>query len=601
MGHSERGETQVDRHGLRYSPDLYNEDLAPTDAAHRTWGIYHIASLWVGMAVCIPSYMLAAQMISNGMTWVEAMVLVALGNAIVLVPMILNAHAGTQYGIPFPVLARAAFGIRGAHIPSIIRAIVACGWFGIQCWIGGAALDTLLGVLVPAWHGSTLSSLLPILGISIHAFVAWIAFWLMNMYFVWKGTESIKMLEAYAAPVLILIGLALLGWGTTNGGGLANVLAKSHELGKKTVKVFAVTEKGFELGFDVLKGRDGQPKARWIQIGDVLDDAGLEIQIKGEGIAPWIAYAASVPLEPKLSSSGMVYVRFDDDQEDAKGRMSSILTVPLVPTQSAGEEPSRILKYLLFLTAMAGFWATLALNIPDITRYAKGQREQMIGQAIGLPGTMVLYAFIGVAVTCSTVIIFDDIVIPEDALWDPVALLARFDSPALVLLSMFALSIATLTTNLAANIVSPANSFSNAFPRQISFMTGGLIAGLLGLFMMPWKLLGEYISWLVTYSAFLGPVLGVLLADYYMVRKGKIDVEHLYQWDGPYKYKGGFNPAAMAAMAAGIAVVGVGKLVPALGFLYDGAWFTGLGVAMVVYTLSMKFIPASNLGTKPLD
>jgi NCS1 family nucleobase:cation symporter-1 len=440
----------------------YNEDLAPVPQTRRTWGTYEIAALWIGMAVCIPTYMLAAGLVAGGMSWWQAVGTIALGNAIVLVPMMLTGHAGTRYGIPFPVLARASFGLAGSHVPALLRAGVACGWFGIQTWIGGAALDTLLGIALPAWTS-----------LPAHGWISFALFWAMNIYFIVKGTESIRFFEAWAAPVLLLMGAALLVWAVVQVGGLGPIFS-----------------------------------------------------------------------QPSKFQSGAEFFRF------------------FVPS----------------LTGMVGFWATLSISIPDFTRYATSQRAQLVGQAIGLPPTMALFSFIGVAVASATLLIFGE------AIWDPVALSARFDNRFVVLLSMFALAVATLTTNIAANVVPPANAFANLAPRRISFVTGGLITGVIGILMMPWKLLSDFqayiFGWLVGYSGLLGPVAGILIVDYWIVRKQQLTVRDLYVEGGEYPL---VNGSAMIALAAGIAVALVGLIVPALRPLYDYAWFVGFGTSALVH------------------
>ncbi len=460
---------EVDLSSVNHSP-LINPDIAPTKIAQRTWGTYHIAALWIGMSVCIPTYMLASGLIAGGMNWWQALLTITLGNIIVLIPMVLNAHAGTKYGIPFPVLARASFGTLGSNVPALLRAVVACGWFGIQTWIGGQAFNSLIVLLLPQW---AIFEWGPAIGFLI--------FWGMNVYFIIKGTESIKWLEALAAPFLIVVGLALLAWAYTRIGSFGPMFA--------------------------------QPS--------------------------------------KFQTAGEFWAFF---------------------------MPS--------LTGMVGFWATLSLNIPDFTRYARSQRAQIIGQAIGLPPTMALYSFIGVAVTSATVVLFGE------AIWDPVVLLSKFESPIVILLSLIALVVATLTTNIAANVVSPANDFANLLPRKISFKTGGLITAVLGIVMMPWKLLSDYgtyiFGWLVGYSSFLGPIAGVLIADYYLVRKRTLSVRDLYLRGGEYEFAGGFNLRALLALGAGVVVALIGLLVEPLRFLYDYAWFVGFAVAFAVYAAMMR-------------
>ena len=452
------------------SSPRYNEDLAPVPPAARTWGSYEIAALWIGMAVCIPTYMLAAGLVAGGMSWWQAVGTITLGNLIVLVPMLLTGHAGTKYGIPFPVLARSAFGLAGSHVAALLRAGVACGWFGIQTWIGGAGLDTLLGIALPFWAS-----------IPAHIWISFALFWALNLYFIVRGTESIRFFETWAAPVLIALGLALLVWAVGRTGGFGPIFS-----------------------------------------------------------------------QPSKFTSGAEFFRF------------------FVPS----------------LTAMVGFWATLSISIPDFTRYAKSQRAQVLGQALGLPPTMALFSFIGVAVASATMLIFGE------AIWDPVALCSRFNNPAIVLLAVFALSIATLTTNIAAKVVPPANAFANLWPRQISFVRGGLITGIIGIVMMPWKLLSDFeayiFGWLVGYSGLLGPVAGILIVDYWIVRKQRLNVRDLYVDGGEYPL---VNIPAIVALIVGIAIALVGLVITPLRPLYDYAWFVGFGTSGLLHLVLHRVAP----------
>jgi NCS1 family nucleobase:cation symporter-1 len=465
---------------------LLNEDLAPIPAGERSWKLWHFVSLWVGMSVCIPTYMLAAVMIESGMTWRQSLLVIFLGNAIVLFPLVINGFAGTRYGIPFPVFARASYGLTGAHIPSLLRSVVACGWFGIQAWIGGLAISALFGILWPGWLG--LGGDWMFMGHGAPLYLGFIVFWLINVYFVWAGTESIKWLETLAAPFLIAMGLALLFWATGAAGGIGAILSESEKLAT---------------------ARQDMSTAAFI----------LTLFI------PW-------------------------------------------------------------LTAMVGFWATLSLNIPDFTRYAGSQRDQMAGQAVGLLVTMPLFSFIGVAVTSATVVLFGE------AIWNPVELVSRLAAEGgsvwLGVLAMLAIVIATLSTNIAANVVSPANSFSNLDPRRIGFRAGGMIAAVIGILIFPWKLLDLYQTWLISYSGLLGAVGGVILADYVFVRRFRLDVDALYTEGSQYAYGSGFNRAALVATLAGIgmALLGLTSLAPRI--LFDGAWFSATATAALVYLWLMR-------------
>ncbi|HXE33386.1 MAG TPA: NCS1 family nucleobase:cation symporter-1 [Verrucomicrobiae bacterium] len=447
------------------SSGLYNEDLAPVSPVRRTWGTYNYAALWISMSVNIPTYLLASGMIAGGMSWKQALFTVFLGNVLVLIPMLLNAHAGARYGIPFPVFARASFGVLGANVPAILRALVACGWFGIQTWIGGEAINAMLIALYPRWDH------LPLGPAACFGF-----FWLLNVLVIIRGIETIRFLQGVSAPFLLLIGLALLLWAKGKAGGFGPMLST-----------------------------------------------------------------------PSKFHSFAEFFRF------------------FIPS----------------LTGVVGFWATVSLNIPDFTRYARSQKDQMLGQALGLPATMTFYSFIGIAVTSATLIIFGQ------ALWDPVAVLSRLGNPLAVVIAMIALLLATLNVNVAANVVSPANDFSNLSPRRISFRTGGLITCVMGIVMQPWKLMSSYGSyifgWLVGYSGFLGPIAGVLICDYFVIRKKNLSTQDLYQRGGLYEYSRGVNWQAVASLAAGAAVAFVGLFVPVLKVLYNYAWFVGFAVSFLAY------------------
>jgi NCS1 family nucleobase:cation symporter-1 len=257
---------------------------------------------------------------------------------------------------------------------------------------------------------------------------------------------------------------------------------------------------------------------------------------------------------------------------------------PVLSAPSKFHSTAEFIRFFIpSLTGMVGFWATVALNIPDFTRYAKSQKAQAVGQALGLPLAMTLYSFIGVAVTSASAVIFGE------AIWDPVVLLSRFNEPVVASIALVALLIATLNTNVAANVVSPSNDFSNLNPRLISFRTGGLITGVIGICMMPWKLLSDFsayiFGWLIGYSGLLGPIAGVMIADYFLVRKSRLNVEDLYRRGGIYEYENGINKRAVAALILGAGVALIGLAVPPLRLLYDYAWFVGFAVSGGVYVL----------------
>jgi NCS1 family nucleobase:cation symporter-1 len=474
-----------------HSSPLYSEDLAPVAPERRTWKTWNYAALWISMSLCIPTYMLASSLIGGGMNWWQAILTIFLGNTIVLAPMILNGRAGAKYGIPFPVFARASFGTTGANIPALLRAIVACGWFGIQTWIGGFALYQMLHLWIPALDH--LPALPSGLGLATGPALCFLLFWALNMYVVWLGVESIRRLLVFKAFFLPAAALALLFW----------AIASVHG-----------------------------------------------------GIGPILTQPS------RFSGAGDFWAFF-------------------IPG----------------LTGMVGFWATLSLNIPDFTRYAVSQRAQVRGQALGLPPSMTLFAFIGVVVTSATTIIYGT------TIWDPVVLAGRFDSKILVSIAMIAVAVSTLATNIAANIVSPANDFANLAPHRINFRKGGLITGILGILILPWKLVadptGYIFTWLVGYSSLLGPVGAILIVDYYFIRRQQLSLVDLYDPKGVYHYKGGFNRMAVISLVLGILPNVPGFLVTVgavnrgiwpdwVTGLYNYAWFVGFAIAGVCYGLLMR-------------
>ncbi|HEY3025402.1 MAG TPA: NCS1 family nucleobase:cation symporter-1 [Pyrinomonadaceae bacterium] len=492
--------TQRDFEELRKdvsSSPLWNKDLAPTTIKERTWSTWNIAALWIGMSVVITTYTLAGGFIEAGMNWWQAMITILLGNTIVLIPMMLNAHAGTKYGVSFPVLCRASFGTKGANIPAILRAIVACGWFGIQTWIGGTAIDALFSVMSTGW--AHLAGDASVMGVALHTWIAFFLFWGIQVFIILKGVEGIKHLETWSAPLLLAGGLSLLVWASWRAGGLGHVLTESSRLQKE--------HNNF-----------------------------------------WSIFPAS-------------------------------------------------------LTAAVGYWATLSLNIPDFTRYAKSQKSQMMGQALGLPLTMTAFAFIGVAVTSATLLIYGR------AIPDPVELMKQFDSVTVILFATVVIFAAQLTTNMAANVVSPSNDFSNLNPKLISYVTGGLITALIGIVMMPWKILasvGAYVfTWLVGYSALMGAIAGILICDYWVLRRQRLSLTGLFDRQGRYSYSGGFNWRAIIALVVAIAPVVPGFLHAATipGFngkfenpsffdtLYTYAWFVTFALGFAIYYLLMNRHP----------
>ena len=465
-------------------PSLTNDDLKPTTSHQRTLTWWEMASLWIGLVVGVPSYYLAGSLVDLGMAWWQGIATVVTANIILLIPLVLTGHPGTRYGISFPVLARSSFGIRGAHIPTLLRAFVGCGWYGIETWIGGEAIFLLLPKSIKE---STLSQFLPWLGTSPLEFACFIAFWFAQLAIVWKGMEGIRQLEKYSAPILIILTSWFLIWAYVKAGGFGYMLS----------------------------------------------------------------------LSSRLSSSQFWSLFF----------------------------PS--------LTANISFWATLALNIPDFTRYARSQTDQVIGQA-GLPIFMGAFTFVGLAVTCSTKVIFGRVIS------SPIQLLGQIGGFSTIILAILGISLATITTNIAANVVAPANALVNLSPSNFTFRRGAILTALLGIAFQPWRLLRSSESfvytWLVGYSALLGPIGGIILTDYYLIHRTNLSIKDLYTLSpyGAYYYSGGYNLAAMAALIAGILPVvpgflqnvGILSSIPdSLVLIYNNAWFFSFFSAGFLYWL----------------
>jgi cytosine/uracil/thiamine/allantoin permease len=571
------------------SSPLNGLDMAPIPHDHRTWSLLDMTALWIGMAVCIPTYLLASNMIRSGLSWEASLVIIAAANLVITIPMVLSGHAGVKYGIPFPVFGRAGFGIHGVHIASLVRGIIACGWFGIQTWIGGLAFYSIWNVIT----GQTGSA-----GLDIGKFIGFGIFWVINIYFIWKGTETIKWLENYAAPILILIGLVLIGWGYQNAGSFFGVLDQGRQLQMNTAVLQAGADNpgDYTLSLKVVTDINGNPKAGEFNVWYPTSE--------GQTTLGWQPVTSpvmqvTVPYSPEYSTGEQpVSVQF----RSGETVYSSIVSV--IPGRFLEGESPAVWVYLIWFTAMVGFWATMAISISDITRLSKSQKDQIRGQFLGLPTTMTFYSFVAIFVTSAAVISFRDILIVEDTPWDPVSLVARFQDPVVVIIAQLGLIIATLSTNIAANVIAPANAISNVIPQRIDFRKGGVIAGIIGILMCPWWLMDDIGAILVFISGLLGPVLGILLCDYYVVRRRTLGLADLYKTDGIYAYGGsGFNKAAMIALAAGVLTALIGFWVPALGFLYTLSWFTGFGVAFGFYYLLMpsrENLPASGSDDDPL-
>jgi nucleobase:cation symporter-1, NCS1 family len=461
---------------LEDSP-LFNADLAPVPVARRTWSTWDYAALWISMAHCIPTYTMASGLIGAGMSWLQALGTILLGNLIVLAPILLNSHPGTKYGIPFPVFARASYGTRGSNLPALMRALVACGWFGINAWIGGFALHTFFKAVIPIWP----TLLGEVHGFPVTHWISFLLFWALNIFIIFRGMELVRRVERWAAPFVLVMTAILLVWAIGRANGLGPIISSGGKLG----------------------------------------DPGAFFKV-------------------------------------------------FIPS----------------LTATIGFWSTLSLNMPDFTRFGRSQREQAIGQAIALPSTMTVFAGMGIMITSATVLIYGK------AISDPIELGGMFGNRLIVGVVMFTVVVATLAVNIAANVVSPANDFANAFPSKIDFKRGGLITGVIGIAMMPWELIKDpvrYINgWLVGYSGSLGAVAGVLIVDYWILRKCTLDLRSLYVADGAYRYHQGYNLKAIGATLVGALVALAGMFWEPLRPIYDWSWFVGFGLAGGIYWATMR-------------
>ena len=450
----------------------YNEDIAPTSAKQRTWTRWNVAALWVGMAICVPTYTLGGVLTSYfGLSVTEALWTILIANIVVLIPLTLNAFPGTRYGIPCPVVLRASFGIVGSNVPALIRAIVACGWFGVQTLFGGIAIHLLLSALFDSW--AALGGVGEVIGFFI--------FWVANVWVVIRGSESIKQLETLAAPLLLIVAIGLVFWAL-----------------------------------------------------------------------------------PKVS-------------------ISEVLATPA----SRPGDASFLPYFMAALTAMVGFWATLSLNIPDFSRYARSQKSQIIGQVIGLPLTMFLFAGLGVLLTSTSMELVGE------TISDPINLIGKIDNTFWVVISMLMIILATISTNTAANIVSPTNSFQNIAPKYINETKGVILTGIIGILLMSWELLKKlgllnsdvsleslYSNWLLGYSSLLGPIAGIMVVDYFLIRKQHFELPDLYRDGGVYP---AWNAPGLIAFLVPVGLTIIAITTGHLSWFYNYGWFTGSILGGIIY------------------
>ena len=453
---------------LAQNASMWNEDLRPCTLTEHSWPGSKYAALWIGMCICIPTYSLASGMIALGMNWWEAVLTIFAGSVTVMGAILLVSHAGTKYGIPYPVFARLWFGTKGAHVPALARALIGAGWFGINSWFGGLALDAILGRVLGFWSGT-----------NHHLTIAFVIFWIINVAIAMRGPQAIGRLAQISAPTLALGAIALLVWAYTGTGGFGPMLAAPATI---------------------------------------------------HGAAFWTNFYGSV-------------------------------------------------------IGVIAFWATMALNIPDYTRYARTQRGQMLGQVFSMPITMAAFSFVGIAVTSATVILFGK------ALWNPVDLILQFPTSVVIVAGIIVI-LSSVTINVGANVMAPARAFENLWPIRITFAIGAIMTGLLSLAMQPWYVLetfSNYIfGWLGAYGAMLGAFDGIAIADYWLVRKRLIDLAQLYSPQGIYSYAGGINVRAVIALLIGWAIALLGLWFAPLNFLWKGGWLFSLLGGLLSYWLLMR-------------
>lgn len=481
-----------------------NDDLAPVGAEQRTWTTYSYAALWIGMSHNLATWALAAGLIAVGMSWLQAIIVIAIANVVVLIPMLLNAHAGTKYGIPFAVFLRTMYGVRGANFGALLRAFVACGWFGIQTWLGGSGVAVVLGKIFGDWWTNASE----VAGEPWTMWLSFAIFWILQMAMIWKGMETIRRFENWAGPAVMVVAVIMLVWMAIEVGGLGPVVDQPSKLG-------------------------------W-------------------GPEFWAVFFPS-------------------------------------------------------LMGMIAFWSTMSLSIPDFTRFSKSQKGQMVGQGLGLPTTMTFFSILAVLITSAGIALYGE------TIWDPNQLIGKFDNVLVVFIGIVTVVVATLAVNVAANVVSPAYDFSNVFPKLISRRTGGVITGILGIVIMPWKLLSSadtYIFvWLDFYGGLFGAVAGLMIADYWVIKRRVIDVPECYREGGRYWFTGGWNLKAMIATIIGMvfAVGGANSAVGADGvktgpFPVDGFipflkvfwnynWVVGFVVAFVLYLVFQRIWPDRSQGS----
>jgi NCS1 family nucleobase:cation symporter-1 len=459
---------------VQTDPLLYNDDLRPVPESERTWTWLHYSTVWMGMVHNIVAYTTAASLIALGMSVWQALFTVLTANLVLILAMCANGVAGAKYGLPFPVLMRAAFGHKGAQIPVFVRAAVAMFWFAVQTYAGSVAINAIIGAVIPAWKDLGTQ----ILGMGINNWISFVIFWALHVAIIRHGMARVRFFELWAGPLVLVMAGVLVVW----------ALKQAH---------------GFGPLFH-------QPA-------------------KVHGSEFWVLYGASV-------------------------------------------------------TGLIGVWSTLVLNIPDFTRFSRSQKDQMVGQTVGLPVTALVFSFMSILITSGTVAAYGK-PIPN-----PVDLLIRMDSTPVLILGGIALLIATLSVNVAANVVSPAYDLVNLFPRRLTFVSAGIISTILAVVFVPWlwfENADRVFQVLNVIGGALGPLAGIMLVDFFLLRRTSYDVGSFYVRSGQYAYQSGWNVRGLIALGIGLVAALAGNIVPGLGDLADYGWFIGLVVGAIAYYVAM--------------
>ena len=467
------------------SPRLYNEDLAP--ARERNWGAFSIFNVWTSDVHSLWGYYLAASLFLICGNFVNFILAIGVGSLVIFLLMTLVGFAGVKTGVPYPVLARASFGTFGANLPALVRAVVACFWYGAQT---SAASGAIVALLTRSSAIAEFNRSSHLLGHTSLETICFIVVWALQLLIIQHGMETVRRFQDFAGPAVWVMMLILAIYLSIKAGGISF---------------------GSEIPRDVLIKKTA--------------DAGI-------------------PFEP--------------------GSFAALAAVSAT-----------------WIT----YFAALYLNFCDFSRFAPDKRAVWIGNIWGLPVNLILFSFVAGITTTAAYAVY------HEALLHPDEISARFDNLFLALLAALTFAVATLGINVVANFVSPAFDFANVFPSMIDFKKGGYIAALIALVLYPfapWE--GSAATFVGVIGSTMGPVFGVILVDYYLIRNGEIDVPELYREEGAYRYTNGWNSNAVAAAAVGAVFSSVlpnfTNVLPSWWGVYG--WFFGVAIGGAVYYALVK-------------